>query len=144
MHPGSGQHGTHLLSFDSALERAGVVEIHGSEGTIVLPDPNMFTGRIAYVKPLGSISDADRDGQQWIEIEPVGPVTGRGIGVLDMARAIAEGRPHIATGELGYHVLDVMLSAQESAADGQTRTIESTVAPVPLLPDGFDPFAETL
>ena len=50
----------------------------------------------------------------------------------------------IATGELGYHVLDVMLSAQESAADGQTRTIESTVAPVPLLPDGFDPFAETL
>ena len=139
-----GQHGTHLLSFDSALERAGVVEIHGSEGTIVLPDPNMFTGRIAYVKPLGSISDADRDGQQWIEIEPVGPVTGRGIGVLDMARAISEGRPHIATGELGYHVLDVMLSAQESAADGQTRTIESTVAPVPLLPDGFDPFAETL
>ena len=67
-----------------------------------------------------------------------------GVGVLDMARAISEGRPHIATGELGYHVLDVMLSAQESAADGQTRTIESTVAPVPLLPDGFDPFAETL
>ena len=66
----------------------------------MLPDPNMFTGRIAYVKPLGSISDADRDGQQWIEIEPVGPVTGRGIGVLDMARAIAEGRPNIATGEL--------------------------------------------
>lgn len=139
-----GQHGTHLLSFDSALERAGVVEIHGSEGTLVLPDPNMFSGRIAYVKPLGSISDADRDGQQWIEIEEQGPATGRGIGVLDMARAISEGRPHIATGELGYHVLDVMLSAQESVADGQTRTIESTVAPVPLLPEGFDPFAATL
>ena len=139
-----GQHGTHLLSFDSALERAGVVEIHGSEGTLVLPDPNMFSGRIAYVKPLGSISDADRDGQQWIEIEEQGPATGRGIGVLDMARAISEGRPHIATGELGYHVLDVMLSAQESVADGRTRTIESTVAPVPLLPEGFDPFAATL
>ncbi|WP_447587757.1 Gfo/Idh/MocA family protein [Microbacterium lacticum] len=139
-----GQHGTHLLSFDSALERAGVVEIHGSEGTLVLPDPNMLSGRIAYVKPLGSISDADRDGQQWIEIEEQGPATGRGIGVLDMARAISEGRPHIATGELGYHVLDVMLSAQESVADGQTRTIESTVAPVPLLPEGFDPFAATL
>lgn len=139
-----GQHGTHLLSFDSAIERAGVVEIHGSEGTLVLPDPNMFSGRIAYVKPLGSISDADRDGQQWIEIEEQGPATGRGIGVLDMARAISEGRPHIATGELGYHVLDVMLSAQESVADGRTRTIESTVAPVPLLPEGFDPFAATL
>ena len=41
-------------------------------------------------------------------------------------------------------MLDVMLSAQESVADGRTRTIESTVAPVPLLPEGFDPFAATL
>ncbi len=139
-----GQHGTHLLSFDSALERAGVVEIHGSEGTLVIPDPNMFTGRIAYVKPVGTITDADRGGQEWIEIEPVGALTGRGIGVVDMARAIAAGRPHVASGELGYHVLDVMLSAQDAAASGQTVAVESTVAPVSLLPTGFDPFERTL
>lgn len=139
-----GQHGTHLLSFDSALERAGVVEIHGTEGSMVLPDPNMFEGRIAYVKPLGTITDADRFGQEWVEIEQTGTVVGRGLGVLDMARAINEGRPHLATGELGYHVLDVMLSAQESAASGETVHLASTVAPVPLLPAGFDPFAVTL
>lgn len=139
-----GQHGTHLLSFDSALERAGVVEIHGSEGSMVLPDPNMFSGRIAVVKPLGSISDADRGEQRWIEIPEQGALTGRGIGVLDMARAIAADRPHIATGELGAHVLDVMLSAQDAAASGETVRISSTVAPVPLLPEGFDPFARTL
>lgn len=132
-----GQHGTHLLSFDSALERAGVVEIHGSEGSMVLPDPNMFSGRIAVVKPLGSE-------QRWIEIPEQGALTGRGIGVLDMARAIAADRPHIATGELGAHVLDVMLSAQDAAASGETVRISSTVAPVPLLPEGFDPFARTL
>ena len=139
-----GQHGTHLLSFDSALERAGIVEIHGSEGSIVIPDPNMFSGRIAYVKPVGTITDLDRGGQEWIEIPEQGTVTGRGLGVLDMARAIAADRPHIATGELGYHVLDVMLSAQDAAASGETVRIESTVAPVPLLEDGFDPFARTL
>ena len=139
-----GQHGTHLLSFDSALERAGVVEIHGSEGSIVIPDPNMFSGRIAYVRPVGTITDLDRGGQEWIEIPEQGTVTGRGLGVLDMARAIAADRPHIATGELGYHVLDVMLSAQDAAASGETVRIESTVAPVPLLEDGFDPFARTL
>ena len=139
-----GQHGTHLLSFDSALERAGVVEIHGSEGSIVIPDPNMFSGRIAYVKPVGTITDLDRGGQEWIEIPEQGTVTGRGLGVLDMARAIAAGRPHVATGELGYHVLDVMLSAQDAAASGETVRISSTVAPVPLLEDGFDPFARTL
>lgn len=140
-----GQHGSHLLSFDSALERAGIVEIHGSEGTIVLPDPNMFEGRIAFVKPLGTITDFDRMGQEWIEIEQEGVVVGRGLGVLDMARAIAEDRPHVATGELGFHVLDVMLSAQESVATGETVHLESTVAPVPLLPGGpdFDPFAQT-
>src|SRR5690606_2622328 len=52
-----GQQGTHLLSFDSALERHGVIEIHGSEGTLVMPDPNQFDGRIAYVKPLGVLRD---------------------------------------------------------------------------------------
>ena len=139
-----GQHGTHLLSFDSALERAGVVEIHGSEGSIVIPDPNMFSGRIAYVKPVGTITDLDRGGQEWIEIPEQGTVTGRGLGVLDMARAIVVVRLYIATGELGYHVLDVMLSAQDAAASGETVRIESTVAPVPLLEDGFDPFARTL
>ena len=139
-----GQHGTHLLSFDSALERAGIVEIHGSEGSIVIPDPNMFSGRIAYVKPVGTITDLDRGGQEWIEIPEQGTVTGRGLGVLDMARAIAADRPHIATGELGYHVLDVMLSAQDAAASGETVRIASTVASVPLLEDGFDPFARTL
>ena len=139
-----GQHGTHLLSFDSALERAGIVEIHGSEGSIVIPDPNMFSGRIAYVKPVGTNTDLDRGGQEWIEIPEQGTVTGRGLGVLDMARAIAADRPHIATGELGYHVLDVMLSAQDAAASGETVRIASTVASVPLLEDGFDPFARTL
>lgn len=139
-----GQHGTHLLSFDSALERHGVIEIHGSEGTMILPDPNRFEGRIAYVKPLGVFRDGMRTEQEWIEIEQQGTVVGRGLGVLDMARAIAAGRPHVATGELGYHVLDIMLSAQESASTGQYLEIESTVADVPLLPEGFDPFAAEL
>ncbi|KAF2417176.1 Gfo/Idh/MocA family oxidoreductase [Microbacterium sp. B35-30] len=133
-----------LLSFDSALERHGVVEIHGTEGTIVIPDPNQFTGRIAYVKPLGVIRDGMSFEQEWIEIAHEDVVVGRGLGALDMVRAIAEGRPHVASGELGFHVLDILLSAQESAATGATVVVESTVAPVPLLPEGFDPFAATL
>ena len=139
-----GQSGTHLLSFVSALERHGIIEIHGTEGSLVLPDPNRFEGRIAFVKPLGVIRDGMSVDQEWIEIEQQGTVTGRGLGVLDMARAIAEDRPHVATGELGYHVLDVLLSAQDSASTGQYLEIDSTVAEVPLLPAGFDPFAATL
>lgn len=140
----SGQQAQSLLSFDSALERAGVVEIHGTEGSIVLPDPNQFAGRIAYVEPLGVLRDGMSFEQPWIEIAHDEVAVGRGLGVLDMARAIAEDRPHIASGALGLHVLDVLLSAEESAATGRTVTVESSVAPVPLLAEGFDPFASTL
>ena len=139
-----GQHGTHLLSFDSALERHGVVEIHGTEGSIVLPDPNRFDGPTRYVKPLGVFRDGMKTEQEWIDVEQQGTVVGRGLGVLDMVRAIAEDRTHVATGELGFHVLDVLLSAQDSAETGQYLEIDSTVAPVPAVPVDFDPFASTL
>ncbi|SCX98197.1 Predicted dehydrogenase [Microbacterium sp. LKL04] len=139
-----GQHGTHLLSFDSALERHGVVEIHGTEGSIVLPDPNRFDGPTRYVKPLGVFRDGMKTEQEWIDVEQQGTVVGRGLGVLDMVRAIADNRTHVATGELGFHVLDVLLSAQDSAETGQYLEIDSTVAPVPAVPVDFDPFASTL
>jgi predicted dehydrogenase len=140
----SGKQAQSLLSFDSALERHGVLEIHGTEGSIVLPDPNMFTGTITYVKPLGVLRDGMSFEQPSIVVEEEGAVTGRGLGVLDMVRSIAAGRPHVASGELGRHVVDVLLSAQESASTEQFVHVASTVANVPLLPDGFDPFASTL
>jgi predicted dehydrogenase len=140
----SGQQAQSLLSFDSALERHGVVEIHGTEGSIVLPDPNRFEGRIAYVKPLGVLRDGMKTEQEWIDIPHPDLAVGRGLGALDMVRAIAAGRPHVASGELGLHVLDVLLSAQESAESGMTEAVSSSVAPVPLLSDDFDPFVATL
>jgi len=140
----SGAQSQSLLSFDSALERHGIVEIHGTEGSIVIPDPNQFAGRIAVVAPLGVLRDGMSFDQPWTEIEHDEIEIGRGLGALDMVRAIAEGRPHVASGELGFHVLDVLLSAAESASSGETVKIQSTVAPVPLLPAGFDPFASTL
>jgi predicted dehydrogenase len=141
----AGQQASSLLSFDSALERHGIFEVHGSEGSLVIPDPNQFEGRSAFVTARTSLSDGDWGEQQWTEVEQKGTVVGRGLGLLDMVRAIAEDRPHVATGELGLHVLDVMLSAQESAASGEFTRVESSIsAPVPSVPVDFDPFARTL
>lgn len=139
----AGQQATSVLSFDSALERHGVFEVHGTEGSLAIPDPNQFTGRIAYTKGRSALADGDWGGQHWIEVEQVGAVTGRGLGLLEMVRAIAEGRPHIASGHLGYHVLDVMLSARESMKSREFVTVQSSVATVPELPVGFDPFIST-
>ena len=140
----SGQQAQTQLSFDSALERHGVFEIHGTEGSLRVPDPNRFGGPISYVRPLEMLRDGMRIEQEWIEVEQRGATAGRGLGVLEMVRAISEGRPHVATGELGYHVLDVMLSAGRSAEAGEFVTVDSGVAPVPSLPVDFDPFARTL
>lgn len=140
----AGQQAQNLLSFDSALSRHGVFEINGSEGTLVIPDPNMFEGRIAYVKPFTEMPTSFPFEQEWIEVEQEGVVVGRGLGLLEMVRAIAEGRPHRANGEVGYHVLDVMLSAEESAERGEFVTVESSVTDIPAMPVDFDPFARTV
>ncbi|WP_152351445.1 Gfo/Idh/MocA family protein [Brachybacterium subflavum] len=139
----AGQQANSLVSFDSPLARQGIVEIHGTEGSIFLPDPNMFEGAISYVKPFESFGEAPPV-QERIEIPQEGTVTGRGLGLLDMVRAIAEDRPHVASGELGYHVLDVMLSAEESAASEEFVTVKSSVSEVPTVPVDFDPFASTI
>ena len=129
-----------LLSFDSPLTRQGVVEISGTEGTIVLPDPNTFSGTTTIIRPR------ERGSSEQVRVDVIeeGTVVGRGLGVLDMARAIREGRPHRATGELGYHVLDILMSTSEAAESGRFVPVESTVVSPDAMPVDFGPLERTL
>ena len=43
---------------------------------------------------------------------------GRGLGLADLAVAIAESRPHVASGAIALHVVEIM-SAVLSAAEGE-------------------------
>ncbi|MDR7188520.1 putative dehydrogenase [Microbacterium sp. BE35] len=130
-----------LYSTDSPLKRHGIVEVNGTEGTIVIPDPNYFGGSITITRPLTDVSVRE---QEIIQVPQEGVLTGRGLGLLDMARSIRDGRPHIATGEFGYHVLDTLLSIEEAAATHSFVTVESTLGEVGSLPADFDPLAATL
>ena len=57
----------------------------------------------------------------------------RGIGLVDLARALRSGEPHRAGGELGYHVLEVMHAFLDSAREGRHVAVESTFdRPAPL------------
>ena len=137
-----GQSAQSTFSFQNALPRMGFVEISGTEGTLVLPDPNYFTGAIQRYRPA-----ADRAGiaaQQPEPVPVVGAETGRGLGALDMARAIAEGRDHLATGELGYHVLDVLESVAEAVEARGFVDVTSRIETPAAMPADFDPFARTL
>ncbi|WP_406314154.1 Gfo/Idh/MocA family oxidoreductase [Streptosporangium sp. NBC_01639] len=130
----AGQAATMVFSFDSPLRRSGFIEITGTEATMELPDPNAFDGRVRLRRALAD---------DWVGVPAEGTTTGRGLGVLDMAQAIRAGRPHRATGELGLHVLEVMLSVAASAERGEFLPVTGT-CPVPdLLPAGWDPAVGT-
>jgi predicted dehydrogenase len=130
-----GQSSHSLFSFDSPRPRTGFVEVTGTEATIALSDPNYFDGDVR----LWRAGDKD-----WTVIHATGPANGRGMGVLDMARAIRSGVPHRATGTLAYHVLDTMVSIAESAESGTFVEVESSAPESAALPEDWDPTAPTL
>lgn len=131
-----------LLSFDSPLARMGVVEITGTEGTLMIPDPNFFDGVVRITRPVTMANLTDDPA--WTHLPVPEATYGRGAGALDLARCIRGGGTPIASGELGYHVLDTMVAMEESMASGQTAAVDSTVAAIPLLPEGWDPYEATL
>ncbi|KAA0212778.1 MAG: gfo/Idh/MocA family oxidoreductase [Leptolyngbya sp. PLA3] len=102
------------LSFDVHRSRCSNIEIWGTGGALAVPDPNGFGGPVSIFKP------GEND---WSEAALVDAPShnARGLGVEDMAGAIAEGRPHRASGALALHVLDVMTAM----ATGATAKIES-------------------
>lgn len=117
--------GTLTTSFDLWDETHSWYVIYGTEGTIKLPDPNYFGG------PVKVYDGATRE---WRELELVQhrhlramDEDSRGIGVADMARALRDGGAHRASGDLGYHVLEVMLGALSSGETRETVEIESTI-----------------
>jgi predicted dehydrogenase len=131
-----------VFSFESPLAKVGVVEITGTEGTLVVPDPNYFTGDVKITRaPALAARGQDPD---W-EIVPVtGALAGRGTGVLDLARAIRTGAQPLASGALGYHVLDTLMAIEEAVESRHTVEVTSSVEPVPLVAEDWDPFASTV
>ena len=125
----SGAITTVILSFDVWGNHLPDIEIHGEKGSLSVPDPNRFDGDVRLLK--GGASD-------WIDI----PLThstniGRGAGVADMAYAIQSGRPHRASGDLAFHVLDIMSALDESAEQGRHIEIKSTLDQPAALPAGL-------
>jgi predicted dehydrogenase len=102
--------------------------IYGTEGVLHCPDPNTFGGPVRVLAKGAKEWDEVAIDHHWIE-------NSRGIGVADMAYAIRDGRPHRASGELAYHVLDLMHAFHDSAREGRHIELQSTCerpAPLPV------------
>lgn len=126
----SGAVGTIITSFDVWAAELPRIEIYGTDGTLSVPDPNTFGGPVR-LHLAG--------GDAWVDV----PLThvharnSRGLGVADMASALCSGRPHRASGEMAYHVLDVMHAIHNASREDRHIMIQSTCSRPASLPPGL-------
>ena len=124
----SGPVATIQTTFDVHRSSLPVIEIYGTEGTLSCPDPNTFGGPVKVAR---------RDGEGFVETPLAFGYRDnfRGVGVADMCNAIRSGRKHRASGELAFHVLDLMHSIHDASEQSRHIEMSSTCerpAPLPM------------
>jgi predicted dehydrogenase len=140
----SGVIGSMTISFDIWDSETPRLEVYCENGTICIPDPdpvhgaNVFGGEVWY---------RTRETSRWA-YQPRRPVSdiwqkaanrhrynenSRGLGLLDMAYAIREGRSPRASGVLAHHIDEAMHGILASNHTGSYYRMQTTVqAPAPL------------
>ncbi|MGO7042139.1 Gfo/Idh/MocA family protein [Rhizobium acaciae] len=136
----SGARFTLDASWDVWKHQRSPIEIYGTEGSLLVPDPNFF----------GDEPKVSKRAEEWQAVDISAFAFGernrtlrtgrevadhRSIGVVDMALAIKDARPHRASGELALHVLEVLLAIGRSARESQVVEIGSRCErPIPVSP----------
>lgn len=126
----AGAVGTIITSFDVWSAQVPRIEIYGSEGTLSVPDPNTFGGPVL-IRRAGASA--------WSEV-PLAygyAENSRGLGLADVASSIRSGRAQRASGELAYHVLDLMHAFHDASREGRHIELESSCDRPASLPMGL-------
>jgi len=114
------------MSFDVAGHKHLPLEIYGTDGTLLVPDPNYFGGEVELLKKGGEFTPQPLS-------SPYAEGNYRSIGVADMAYGLRTNRPHRANGDLALHVLEVIEALQTSSDTGRAIAITTQVIrPQPL------------
>jgi predicted dehydrogenase len=117
--------GTVVTSFDVWGSNLPRLEIHGTEGSLSLPDPNTFGGPVRLFSAGGT---------EWHDIPTDRfELQRRGIGLSNLADSLSGTGYNRASGRLAYHVLDAMVSLIESGEQGKYLDLTSTVERPPAL-----------
>lgn len=120
---GNAVYGVITTGFTIQAYRVAGIEIYGSEGTIQMLGDDWH--------PQGYELYRNRNGYWELhpDLDPNWPWTD---GLRHLVQAIVYGTPDVITPEHGYHVLEIMLKAEEAGRTGVAQTIESTFPPVQL------------
>lgn len=94
-----------------------IFEIMGTEGRLILADPNNF-GDKAYLQ---------KGGNEPVEFPLSHPYSenSRGIGVADMAWALRTGRQPRLSAEMGYHSLEIINAIAECTKDNSVKILNT-------------------
>ena len=98
---------TLVTSWDVVGTTAPRLEIHGTDGSIVVSPPNLWWGDARLKR------DGDDD---FSEMPQTGADGYLGMGLVEMVDAIASGREPLAHGRRGLHIVEIMIGILSSAA----------------------------
>jgi predicted dehydrogenase len=119
-----------------------VIELYGTEGSMRVPDPNVFGATVDYTERDGDWQVVDSSpapfgrpnwhSRAWPASRPP-QANYRGIGLAELASAVMQGTPHRSSGRLALHVLETMHAILEAAETGGTVAVGSPVERPPVL-----------
>ncbi|MDX3925219.1 MAG: Gfo/Idh/MocA family oxidoreductase [Shinella sp.] len=116
-------------SFDVWKHEHNHIELYGTTGSMIVPDPNRFDGdvRIARRKEAWAVAEQQHS---------YGDGNYRILGLADMAHAVVSGRPHRANHDISLHVLEIMESILQAAETGRRIDLKHGCArPEPMRAD---------
>ena len=125
----SGVLGTLHMNSDSIIDERTNLEIYGTDGILLMGDPNQF-GTPVFLQKTNAQPVAFPFTHGFAE-------NSRGLGATEMAWSIRTGRNHRASKEMAYHVFETMHGIMASADSGRAFTLESTFATPAPLPEGY-------
>ena len=108
-----------------------MLELYGTEGTIYVPDPNFFGGKVEMAGRDGKLQDVplwdhplSKNNQ---EHPSVGPLANyRTAGLADMVAGIRDGRDARCSIDRALHGVEVMTACLKSGAEGSFVTMQTT------------------
>ena len=117
-----------------------LLTVFGSEGTLILPDPNSYggIGGSPLAKPGKFVKLRTGAGEfEEISLKYGYTANSRGLGLADMARCIREGGTPRANGEGALHVLEMMLGILASSKGGGHHEMQTSCRKPDLLNDNI-------
>lgn len=128
------------VSWDVWAHKRVNMELYGTEGSLFVPDPNFFGGKIEMAGRDGKIAEVagwDHPFSRTNQDHGRGPIANyRTAGVADMVAAMAEGRDHRCSLDRTLHAVEVMTAALQSGATGEFVTLTTICTrPAALGPD---------